>query len=512
MTVLQTGQAFLTSILADRLFGTTGVIIGFVLNVVVFFVLAESMPKTWAVLHTERAGLLTARFTQLLVSFPPLRLISRGLIGLTNVLLPGKGLKQGPFVSEQELLGIVEAAAEDEVIEHEERELIESIIEFGDTVAREVMVPRPDMIVVPHDATVTAALDLAIAHGVSRLPLHGEDDEDIVGLIYTKDLIRAEREGRGDTPALDLARPVRFIPENKPVTRLMREMQAGKFHLAIVADEYGGIVGLITLEDCLEELVGEIVDEYDIEELAVQRLPNGDYLVDGGVQVEDLNELLDAHLPDEEWDTRRRLPVRHARARAGAGRVRRARRLALRRRGDRRASHPPGAGHAAAPAATSVPATATTPRSRRARSAIARLPSRRWRSHWRARSRSSPARRRASAGRSPPGSPASGAKVMLSSRKQEQLEAAAAEIDGETAVFAANAGDLDAAAACVDATIETFGGLDILVNNAATNPYFGATLGVDPGRYDKTFEVNVRGPLFWSQAGVGALVPGAARA
>ncbi len=303
VTFLQTGQAFLTSILADRLFGTPGVIIGFVLNVVVFFVIAESMPKTWAVLHTERAALLTARFTQFLVGFPPLRLISRALIGLTNLLLPGKGLKQGPFVSEQELLGIVEAAAEDDVIEHEERELIESIIEFGDTVAREVMVPRPDMIVVPHDATVSAGLDLAIAHGVSRLPLQGEDPDDIVGLAYTKDLIRAEREGRGDTPAIDLARPVRFVPENKPVARLMREMQAGKFHLAIVADEYGGIAGLITLEDCLEELVGEIVDEYDIEELAIQRLPNGDYLVEGGVQVEELNEVLDVHLPDEEWDT-----------------------------------------------------------------------------------------------------------------------------------------------------------------------------------------------------------------
>ena len=142
-TFLQTGQTFLTSLLADRLFGATGLIIGFVLNVVVFFVIAESMPKTWAVLSAERAALLTARPAELLVSFPPLRLISRGLIGLTNVLLPGKGLKEGPFVSEQELLGIVEAAAEDEVIEHEERRLIESIIEFGDTVAREVMVPRP---------------------------------------------------------------------------------------------------------------------------------------------------------------------------------------------------------------------------------------------------------------------------------------------------------------------------------------------------------------------------------
>ena len=258
------------------------------------FVLAESMPKTWAILHTERAGLVTSRFTEVLVRFWPLRIVSRGLIGLTNVLLPGKGLKEGPFVSEQELLGIVEAAADDDVIEHEERELIESIIEFGDTVAREVMVPRPDMITVPDDATITAALDVAIAHGYSRLPLQGARTATTSsGCVYTKDLIRAEREGRGDTPASDLARPVRFIPENKPVARLMREMQAGKFHLAIVADEYGGIAGLITLEDCLEELVGEIVDEYDIEELAIQPLPNGDYLVEGGVQVEDLNEVLD---------------------------------------------------------------------------------------------------------------------------------------------------------------------------------------------------------------------------
>ena len=204
ITFLQTGQAFLTSLLADRLFGPTGIIVGFVLNVVVFFVLAEAMPKTYAVLSAERAALLTARPTELLVSFPPLRLISRGLIGLTNVLLPGKGLKEGPFVSEQELLGIVEAAAEDEVIEHEERELIESIIEFGDTVAREVMMPRPDMVIIENDSTVTAALDLAIAHGFSRLPVHAEDGDDIIGLTYMKDLIRAEREGQGDSPG---ARP-----------------------------------------------------------------------------------------------------------------------------------------------------------------------------------------------------------------------------------------------------------------------------------------------------------------
>ncbi|MGA1438944.1 MAG: hemolysin family protein [Ilumatobacteraceae bacterium] len=303
VTFLQTGQAFLTSLLADRMFGPIGVLIGFVLNVVVFFVLSEAMPKTWAVLSAERAALGTSRFVELVVSFPPLRVISRGLIGLTNVLIPGKGLEQGPFVSEQELLGIVEAAAEDEVIEHEERQLIESIIEFGDTIAREIMMPRPDMVIIPNESTVTAALDLAISHGYSRLPVFAPGDDDVIGLAYTKDLIRAEREGRGDLAVLDLIRPVRFIPENKPVSRLMREMQSGKFHLAIVADEYGGIAGLVTLEDCLEELVGEIVDEYDIEEHAFQRLPDGDYLVDGGMAIDEVNELLGGSLPDDDWDT-----------------------------------------------------------------------------------------------------------------------------------------------------------------------------------------------------------------
>jgi CBS domain containing-hemolysin-like protein len=304
VTVLQSGQTWLVARLADHwvtgLFGAIGI---FALNIVVFFIVAESMPKTWAVLHTERAGLATARFTNALVSFPPLRFISRGLIWLTNVLLPGKGLKQGPFVSEQELLGIVGAAAADEVIEHEERELIESIIEFGDTVVREVMVPRPDMAMIPHEATVSQALDLAIEQGYSRLPVEGPNDDDVVGIAYTKDLIRAERAGGGAKSVQELVRQVRFVPEHKSVGHLMREMQAGKFHLALVADEYGAISGLVTLEDCLEELVGEIVDEYDTEVPNVVKLPSGEYLVDGGMAVSDLNELLDTRIPDDDWDT-----------------------------------------------------------------------------------------------------------------------------------------------------------------------------------------------------------------
>ena len=151
LLVCQLVQATLVGILAERLFGAIGVVIATVVNVVIVFVFAEAAPKTWALQHPERAALLVARPVAALVAFPPMRMVSRGLIGITNVILPGKGLKKGPFVSEEELLALADVAVEDDVIEHEERELIESIIEFGDTVVREVMVPRPDMVTVPGD-------------------------------------------------------------------------------------------------------------------------------------------------------------------------------------------------------------------------------------------------------------------------------------------------------------------------------------------------------------------------
>ena len=189
------------------------------------------------------------------------------------------------------------------MIEHEERELIESIIEFGDTVAREVMVPRPDMLIVENDSTVTAALDMAIANGVSRLPVHGGDGEDIVGLAYTKDLMRAEREGKGDEPVLDLARPVHFIPENKPVSRLMREMQKGKFHLAIVADEYGGHrradhAGGLPRGAGRRDRRRVRRRARDRPAPPQRRLPRRRRHAG-----HDLNELLDFKLPNEDWDT-----------------------------------------------------------------------------------------------------------------------------------------------------------------------------------------------------------------
>ena len=165
------------------------------------------------------------------------------------------------------------------------------------------MVPRPDLVTVDHTATVTAALDIAMEHGYSRLPVINSDDDDVLGIAYIKDLMGTERDGGGERPVTDLIRAVEFVPENKPVNRLMREMQARKFHLALVADEYGALAGLVTLEDCLEELVGEIVDEHDDEESEVQRFADGDYLVDGGMAIGDLNDLLGLSIPDDDWDT-----------------------------------------------------------------------------------------------------------------------------------------------------------------------------------------------------------------
>lgn len=301
--VAQLVQATIVGIVSERLFGTLGIVIATIFNVVIVFVIAEAAPKTWALQHPERAALLVARPVSALVAFPPIRLISRGLIGLTNVILPGKGLKKGPFVSEEELLAFADVAVEEDVIEHEERELIESIIDFGDTVAREVMVPRLDMITLPADMPVSEALDVAIEHGFSRLPVVGSTVDDVKGLAYAKDLMRAEREGRGREPVSGILRPANFVPETKPVAVLMREMQAGKFHMALLVDEHGGIAGVVTLEDLLEELVGDIVDEYDTEDAEVERLDDGGFRVQGSVPIDELNDLLESDIPHDGWDT-----------------------------------------------------------------------------------------------------------------------------------------------------------------------------------------------------------------
>jgi len=301
--VCQLVQATLTGVVASSLFGGWGVAIATIVNVGIVFVLAEAAPKTWALQHSERAALMSARPVKLLVELAPLRLMARALIGLTNVLLPGKGLKEGPFVSEEELLAVAAEAAESNQIEPDERRLIESIIEFGDTVVREVMVPRPDMVCVTHEFRVADVMEVVLLNGYSRVPVLGEGIDDVIGLVFAKDLMRAERDGREDEPVANLVRPARAVPETKPVSELLREMQADQFHMAIVIDEYGGTAGLVTLEDLIEELVGEIVDEFDTEDARIEPVPGGGVRVNGSLTIDDANDLLDVELPEGEFDT-----------------------------------------------------------------------------------------------------------------------------------------------------------------------------------------------------------------
>jgi CBS domain containing-hemolysin-like protein len=301
--VCQLVQATLTGIVADRLFGPIGIAIATFFNVVIVFVLAEAAPKTWAIQHPERSALVSAGPVAALASFWPLRMLSRGLIGLTNVILPGKGLKEGPFVSEEELLALADAAVEEDVLEAGERKLIEQIIEFGDTVVREVMVPRPDMVGIPQDFRVADAMEVVLLNGYSRLPVFGESADDIIGLVYAKDLMRAERDGQSDRLVSSLVRPAQFVPETKRAAELLPEMQAQHFHMAIVVDEYGGTAGLVTLEDLIEELVGEIVDEFDREEPMIEPLPDGGVRVNARMPIDEVNDLVHAELPEGDWDT-----------------------------------------------------------------------------------------------------------------------------------------------------------------------------------------------------------------
>jgi CBS domain containing-hemolysin-like protein len=296
-------SATLLGTLLDPIFGAAGVALGILIEIIVVFTFAEVAPKTFAVQHSERAVMAVSGLLAFLTRFPPLRVLTRGFIGLANVVLPGKGLRGGPFVTEAEILTMADVAAQEAAIETEERELIHSIFDFGDTVVREVMVPRPDMVAVDADSTVDEAIRVAIRDGKSRLPAFNETTDDIVGLVFLKDLVTRSGSGEGNEPVRQLLRPAKEVPESKRIAELLRDMQTEKFHMAIVIDEHGGTAGLVTMEDLLEEIVGEITDEYDVDEPGIEHLPGGAVRVPGRTPIDDVNELLGADLPQEEWDT-----------------------------------------------------------------------------------------------------------------------------------------------------------------------------------------------------------------
>ena len=270
---------------------------------VVSFVVIGVGPRTLGRLHAERFALAAAGPVVLLTSI--LGPLPKILIVVGNMITPGKGFREGPFSTETELREMVDLAEASSLIEEGERRMIHSVFELGDTVAREVMVPRNDVVYIEHYKNLRQTMSLFLRSGYSRLPIISENLDEVMGFAYLKDVARRDF----DAPQVEttqrietVMRPAYFVPESKPVDALLSEMQARRQHIAIVIDEYGGTAGLITIEDILEEIVGEITDEYDNED-QVTILEPGLARVPSRYPVDELDEIFRVNISDDDVDS-----------------------------------------------------------------------------------------------------------------------------------------------------------------------------------------------------------------
>jgi CBS domain containing-hemolysin-like protein len=286
----------------DRIDGSLAVVAAVAVMTVISYVFVGVAPRTIGRQRADAVALRGAGIARALTRiFGPLPTL---LIAVGNGLTPGKGFQQGPFASEAELRDLVEMAQERGVVERAERDMINSVFELGDTIVREVMVPRTDIVTIERGKTVKQALNLLLRSGFSRVPVVGDNNDDVLGVAYLKDLVRKERsEGGGSVKVEEVMRDPVFVPESKPVDELLREMQAELGHIAIVVDEYGGTAGLVTMEDVIEEIVGEITDEYDREAPPVEKVDDQTTRVTARLPVEDLEELYDVELPHDDVET-----------------------------------------------------------------------------------------------------------------------------------------------------------------------------------------------------------------
>jgi len=286
----------------DSVWGATFTAIGIMIAVSYIFV--GVMPRTLGRQHSVRLALAFAGPLALLQKV--LGPLAQLLIVIGNMVTPGRGFREGPFASEAELRALVDLAEANSVIEDEERRMVHSVFELGDTLVREVMVPRTDMVFIERHKTLRQALSLALRSGFSRIPVCGENADDVVGIVYLKDLVRRIHEHPSGETLEEVESVMRdpvCIPDSKPADELLRDMQAGHIHLAVVIDEYGGTAGLVTIEDILEEIVGEIADEYDVERPSVERLSPDAARVTARLGVDELGELFGVDLEDDDVET-----------------------------------------------------------------------------------------------------------------------------------------------------------------------------------------------------------------
>ncbi|SOJ56143.1 Magnesium and cobalt efflux protein CorC [Mycobacterium simulans] len=278
-----------------------GLFVAAAIMVVTSFVVIGVGPRTLGRQNAYSIALATAVPLQVISWL--LMPISRLLVLLGNALTPGRGFRNGPFASEIELREVVDLAQQRGVVAADEHRMIESVFELGDTPAREVMVPRTEMVWIEGDKSAGQAMNLAVRSGHSRIPVIGENVDDILGVVYLKDLVQqtvCSTDGGRETTVAKVMRPAVFVPDSKPLDALLREMQHDRNHMAMLVDEYGAIAGLVSIEDVLEEIVGEIADEYDEAETApVEDLGDNRFRVSARLPIEDVGELYGVEFDDD---------------------------------------------------------------------------------------------------------------------------------------------------------------------------------------------------------------------
>ena len=304
ITVVNIGASALAAAIAEQLFGSMGLAIAIAGMVFLLSVFGEVLPMTLAVEHPERvAAWVTRPVAWLSVALTPLRAALGALTALTLRLVGSEHRKGEPELSEEELRTLVDVGTREGVVERTEREMIHGVFELEDTLVREVMVPRPDMFCLDVATPPGSILDLLRENLHSRVPVFEETVDQIVGILYTKDLLPHLRGLPPDFELRARLHPPYFVPESKRADALLREFQAKKLHLAVVVDEYGGTAGLVSLEDLLEELVGEIRDEFDEEERLIQTVGERTFRVSGRLPIADLNAATGLGVPNEAYDT-----------------------------------------------------------------------------------------------------------------------------------------------------------------------------------------------------------------
>jgi CBS domain containing-hemolysin-like protein len=301
----ETAAAVLITVVCDRHFDRTWQVLAVAIGVMVLvsYVAVGVSPRTIGRQHPMNTA--TAASYVLLPLARVMGPVPGLLILLGNALTPGKGFKRGPFASEAELRAMVDLAESESLIEDEERRMVHSVFELGDTIVREVMVPRTELVMIERFKTIRQAMTLALRSGFSRIPVTGESEDDVVGFVYLKDLARRvhiNRDAENDQVST-LIRPAAFVPDTKNAGDLLREMQQDRNHVAVVVDEYGGTAGIVTIEDILEEIVGEITDEYDRETPPVEDLGEGSYRVTARLDIGDLGDLYGVELDDDDVET-----------------------------------------------------------------------------------------------------------------------------------------------------------------------------------------------------------------